>query len=150
MIIADTMTFGSYFGYFFIVVGALVSVVGIVLTVMWIKDEGLAILWVPAVGLVLFFGALFFMWPLKYNYHHWVEVRGKVTDVNNRLLTTGSGDDRNISQRFVFVIDGRPYGVDDTRATLVKKGETVSLRCKKEHQWQQPYAADGWACRWGS
>jgi hypothetical protein len=85
-------------------------------------------------------------WPLKYDYHHWVDVRGKVERVSSRFIS--AGDDAGTNQRFVFVIGGKAYGVDDTRAALAHRGNRVHLRCKKEHQLLQRYEDDGWACRW--
>jgi hypothetical protein len=89
---------------------------------------------------------LWAMWPLKYDYHHWVEKSGRVEKISNRLVSGGEGV---VNQRFVVVLHGQPYGIDDTRAALLHVGDPVHLRCKKEHQFFQPYAADGWACRWG-
>jgi hypothetical protein len=81
-------------------------------------------------------------YPYDSEYHQWRSVSGEVQDVSSRLI----GGNKTVSQRFVVKIDGHAFGVDDTRASLLKKGDTVSLRCKRE--WQ--YAAEsGWACRWG-
>lgn len=85
-------------------------------------------------------------WPLKYDYHHYVEKSGVVQNISNRLV---SGEEGIVNQRYVFVINGYPYGVDDTRAALAKKGDFVKLYCKKEHQFGQQYSSDGWGCRWG-
>lgn len=85
------------------------------------------------------------MWPLKYDYHHWVPVEGNIQQINKRIVSNG---DSGISQRFVVVMNGHPYGIDDTRATLLKVGDHVVLRCKKEHEWGTPLQANGWACRW--
>lgn len=149
-VLADTMTIGSYFGYAFLIIGIIVFIVGLV---AWftsrLPDDRWFGLCCTGAGVVIFLIALWQMWPLKYEYHHWVEKRGVVSDKNSRIFSTGSGDDRAINQRIVLVVNGQPLGVDDTRATLAKKGDVVSLRCKKEHQFQQPYEADGWSCRWG-
>jgi hypothetical protein len=84
-------------------------------------------------------------WPLKYEYHHWVDKQGIVQAVGHRLISNG---DSGINDRYVFRISGQPYGVDDTRASLTKVGDKVHLRCKKEHQFFQHFSDDGWACRW--
>lgn len=82
------------------------------------------------------------MFPYNSEFHQWRHVSGTVDKVSSRVISTG---DSSISQRFVVVIDGRAFGVDDTRAALLEKGDHVDLACKKE--WQ--YAADsGWGCRW--
>lgn len=80
--------------------------------------------------------------PYGKDYHYWTPVTGEVEEVDSRLLSDGEG----MSERYVFTIDGQPYGVDDTRAATVDEGDRVALMCKKEWQWQ---AADGWGCRWG-
>jgi hypothetical protein len=81
-------------------------------------------------------------YPYDSEYHQWRTVHGTVQTVSSRMIAA----DKAMSQRFVVQIDGQPFGIDDTRASLIKAGDTVTLRCKRE--WQ--YAADsGWACRWG-
>ena len=81
------------------------------------------------------------MYPYDSEYHQWRAVSGEVQQVSNRMISDGKA----MSQRYVVVIGGQPFGIDDTRASLIKAGDTVSLSCKRE--WQ--YAAQsGWACRW--
>lgn len=80
--------------------------------------------------------------PYNSEYHQWRPVSGTVQQVSSRLV--GSG--KTVNQRFVVLINGQPFGVDDTRASLLKPGDHVDLVCKKE--WQ--YAAkSGWGCNWG-
>lgn len=79
------------------------------------------------------------------DYHAWNVKEGTVEKVSKRLVSNG---DKGMSERFVVVMDGQPYGIDDTRASLVKVGDQVSLRCKKDYQWGVPREAHGWACRW--
>ena len=99
---------------------------------------GMVVCAIPAL-----FGAFYVLWPFDWDYLSWHRVDGKVEQVASRQVSDGKA----MSQRFVLVIDGRPYGVDDTRAALVKAGESVTLACKKEYQ----YAAEsGWACNWGA
>ena len=87
--------------------------------------------------------ALWVLWPFDWDYLSWHEVDGKVDQVSSRLVP----QNRGMAQRFVLVMDGRPFAVDDTRASLVKAGDRVTLACKKEYQ----YAAEsGWACNWGA
>lgn len=92
-------------------------------------------------GLFAIVVAAFGYWPYKAEYHQWRTVQGVVQDVNKRLIA----EDKSMSERYVFKIDGTPYGVDDTRASLVKPGDTVRLSCKREWQYA---SASGWACRW--
>lgn len=95
---------------------------------------GIAIVWagIAAVAYI----------PYGKDYHYWAPVTGEVEKVDSRLISSGDG----MAERYVFTIDGQPYGVDDTRAATVEEGDRVALLCKKEWQWQ---AADGWGCRWG-
>lgn len=88
---------------------------------------------------------LWAMWPLAYDYHHWIPVQGNIEKISKRLVSDG---DKGMSQRYVVVIHEQPYGVDDTRASLLKAGDNVSLACKREFEWGVPREANGWACRW--
>lgn len=147
-ILADSLTLGAYFGYFFFGLAAALIVGGVAIGLrMRGHDGAIAVGVLGGSGLLVLVLTLLAMWPLEYPYHHWVEVRGQATDINRRIVSTG---DNSISQRYVVLVRGQQYGVDDTRASLLKRGDNVSLRCKKEHQFMQPHDADGWACRWGS
>ena len=82
------------------------------------------------------------MWPYDSEYHQWREVSGTVERIESRQIADGNG----MSERYVFVIAGQPFGIDDSRAAVAEEGDTVTLRCKRE--WQ--YASEsGWGCRWG-
>lgn len=94
-----------------------------------------------AVAVIVPIGTAAAMWPYDSEYHQWRAVTGAVERVDSRQIADGDG----MSERYVFVIDGQPFSVDDTRAATVDKGDTVSLRCKREWQYA---AASGWACRW--
>lgn len=84
-------------------------------------------------------------WPFKHDYHWWVDKSGTVSAVSSRLIPSG---DKSVQQRFVVVVGGQPLGVDDTRASLLKPGDRVSLRCRKENEWGTPQSAHGWKCKW--
>lgn len=88
---------------------------------------------------------LWAMWPLAYDYHHWVQVDGKVDRISKRLVSDG---DKGMQERYVLVVDGVPRGVDDTRASLVRVGDRVQLACKREYEYGLPRGAHGWGCRW--
>lgn len=88
---------------------------------------------------------LFASWPLAYEYHHWVPVQGKVEQVSKRLKSCGDGC---VEQRYVVIVHGKPYGIDDTRAALLHEGDSVSIRCKKEYEYGVSRGAHGWACKW--
>jgi hypothetical protein len=92
---------------------------------------------VAFVGLTV--GSLF---PFDMSYHKYYRVTGTVEQINHRLIADG----KSMSDRYVFVIGSKPYAVDDTRATLAKVGDAVTLWCSKEYQYQ---GDSGWACEWG-
>lgn len=93
---------------------------------------------VAALTLIVTAAALF---PYEVQYHQFRDVSGVVTDVGHRQIADGKG----MSERYVFVIDGARYGVDDTRASLVKIGDRVELSCIKTWEWA---ATPGDVCRW--
>jgi len=70
-------------------------------------------------------------------------VSGTVEQVASRQIADGKA----MSQRFVFKINGQEYGVDDTRASLVKAGDAVNLNCAREFVWGS--TNNGYACNWG-
>ena len=81
---------------------------------------------------------------LSGDYHAWNVKEGKVERVAKRLVAK----DKGMAERYVVTFNGQPYGIDDTRAALVRAGDEVSLRCKKDFEWGVPREAHGWACRW--
>jgi len=100
---------------------------------------GLAIVSVFTLFLLLFIGALY--WPFSSEFHRYYKVSGPVSEVAKRQVAV----DKAMQERYVLIIGGRPYAVDDTRAALVKPGDVVTLNCKRE--WV--YNSDsGWACNW--
>jgi len=70
-------------------------------------------------------------------------VRGIVEDIASRQIASGKA----METRYVAVIDGQPYGIDDTRAALIKPGDTVSLNCTREFVYGSQ--DNGYACNWG-
>jgi hypothetical protein len=152
--IATIPTVGLYAGYFFaIVAGLMILVGGATLFLSMASSMDLDGEWPGWIligsGVVVGAVTLLTMWPLKYDYHHYVTKRGTVERVNKRLTDVGS--ESGASERYVIkmVGDPIPYGVDDTRASLLTPGDAVGIKCKKEHQFFQPYYQDGYACRWG-
>jgi hypothetical protein len=81
-------------------------------------------------------------YPYKAEYHQWRPVVGQVESVNKRLISSGKS---GMEERYVLTIDGKPYGVDDTRAATVKAGDTVSIKCKRDWQYA---SVPGYVCRW--
>lgn len=80
-------------------------------------------------------------YPFKAEYHQWRTVEGTVQEIGKRLISA----DKSMSERYVLKINGKPYGVDDTRASLVKVGDHVRLSCKREWEYA---STSGYACRW--
>ena len=101
-------------------------------------------IWIGAIGIALTLGmAGLLTIPWDAEYHQWRPVSGTVEEIGARMVRDGKG----MSERYVLTIDGRPYGVDDTRAATLKVGDQVSLMCKREWQWA---ANSGYGCRWGA
>jgi hypothetical protein len=90
----------------------------------------------------------FALYPYKAEYHAWHVHAGTVAHISSRLLATGSGDNTGTSQKFVVQFTGsqQQYGIDDTRAALVKPGDHLRLTCIRTHQWGA--GVDGYDCRW--
>ena len=120
----------------------------IIFATLWVRDERYVDDWpfFTGVSFVAFLVSVaclgITLFPFDTSYHKYYKVAGEVQDIEHRLIKAGEG----MAERYVFVIDGKPYAVDDTRATLTKEGDNVSLWCSKEYQ----YMGDsGWACEWG-
>ena len=71
-------------------------------------------------------------YPYKAEYHQWRPTTGVVTDMNKRLVSDG---DNGMSEKIVVVINGQEYGCNDTRCSLVEKGDTLTLKCKRSYEW---------------
>lgn len=145
MILADTPSLGLLLG---LPAGLLITLAALAWSAWWwrrgdhfdgrfLVGSGLA---VAVVALIL---TAICMWPWKWEYHAWKPVTGKAERISKRLVPAG---DKGMQERFVVVIDGRRYGVDDTRASLLRVGDTVSLSCKREYQWGS--SDHGYGCRW--
>lgn len=106
----------------------------------------LAVKWV-ALGLaaVALVATAASMYPFKHDYHWWVDKGGVVTEVSKRLVPVDGG---GMQEKYVFTIDGKAYGVIGTRASLVKPGQRVKIRCKKVFEWGTSLASHGWDCKW--
>jgi hypothetical protein len=97
-----------------------------------------------AVFVVLTVVALAGFYPWHTEYHQWQETKGVVTDVSSRVLTTGSGDDKSINQRFVVNLKGvGQRSCDDTRCANIKTGDTLTITCKRKWQFA---GTDGYDC----
>lgn len=124
----------------------LILIVGIGIGIVLLReDDGVGwgfILGTPVVVLAL---AIFSLWPFSKEYHYWTPVTGTVEQVDKRLVSDGEGMSEKIVVRFKD--NPQQYGIEDTRAALLKPGSEASLLCKKAHQWGP--SVDGYDCRWG-
>lgn len=156
-ILADTTTF-TYRWLFPIgvILTAIFLIVSVLALVNWLtagtrydRSDGRMFFWIVLIVTILIGGLTFgATYPFKYEYHHWVDKKGIVEAVSSRLIS--AGDSGGSNQRFVVVVNGEPLGVDDTRASLIKVGDSVFLKCKKEYEFGTSLAANGWACKWGA
>lgn len=87
---------------------------------------------------------LWALWPLDMEYHQWRRVSGPVAAVQARMMGDGSGG--TTQQYAVRYVDGRQRRCDDTRCSLLRPGDDLTLWCIREWQWA---AEDGYACRYG-
>jgi hypothetical protein len=154
-IFADVPTVGLYVGWGF----AFLAIVALTVGVLMVRngyrsndynsDDLIILGWIViACAVVTGFIVAIAMWPYKYEYHHYVTKSGNIEQISKRIISDGDG---GISERYVVKLYGDPfpYGIDDTRASLLKVGDHLAIKCKKEHQFFQPYNQNGWACRWG-
>ncbi len=98
-------------------------------------------MWIFLCLMILILG----FYPYGQEYHKFVPTSGVVASVNDRLVSTGKG----MEQKFVvkFEDDDQEYGCLDTRCALIEVGDTVTINCIKEWDYQ---GADGYDCKWGS
>lgn len=82
-------------------------------------------------------------WPWHAEYHRWTTVSGRVTAVSSRFLASDTKDG-GTTQRFVVELAGiGQRSCDDTRCSLVKPGDRLTLSCKREWQYA---GTPGWSC----
>ena len=151
IVFADTPTLGLLFGVPVAILATLLTIAGVIGLVMsWRSrnsygsdDQAVIGGGLLVCGLVIGAINMWALWPYQHDYHFWMPVTGKVSQVSKRLVPAG---EKSMMERYVLVIDGKPYGVDDTRASLVKPGQTVSIACKREYQWGS--RDHGYGCKW--
>jgi hypothetical protein len=82
--------------------------------------------------------------PFASQYHTYVPTTITVASTSSRILNDGQG---NVSQRIaVLGTNGQTYGCDDTRCTVLAKGDVVTLMCEAE--WETN-GSPGEVCNWG-
>lgn len=82
-------------------------------------------------------------YPYDSDYHRWQPKHGQITEISSRLLSSG---DNGTTQKFVVALDsGGEFACNDTRCSLLHKGDYLSLSCKKAWQFS---GTDGWDCNY--
>jgi hypothetical protein len=146
------LTSGTIIGIVVLCIAALLALIGIALIISaifgssWDSEErgiwgGILVGGATILAIFPIVGFSVVGWNSDYMAYH--TVSGKVDQVASRQIADGKG----MSQRYVFTIAGQPYGVDDTRAALVKPGDAVTLNCTREFVWGS--TNNGYACNWG-
>ena len=84
-------------------------------------------------------------WPLQSEYHQYRQVNGTVAKISSRFV----GGANSTNQKFVVVLTSgsQQYGITDTRASLLKPGDRVTLRCIRVYEYGSNDA--GYECKWG-
>jgi hypothetical protein len=91
----------------------------------------------------LFFGLIgtallaFFLTPWGFypfggsDFHKYKVKSGEVSQISKRLVPSGDSMEEKIVVRFAG--SNQEYGITDTRAALVEKGDAVIIKCKKSY-----------------
>lgn len=138
---------GAWVGIPLLILGLIVLALLTWLTVRWtLKGEDDAWLgWL--VGGVVFLavglGAVAY-YPFSSDFHRYYQVTGTVQEAKSRLISNGDG---GMQERYAVKLaeSGQTFGVDDSRASLLKAGDPVDLRCKRDFEFN---SVPGWACHW--
>lgn len=152
--LADTAGLGIRIGLPISIIFILIFLIGTLLFAFAAKREGgtdrgdfFLYMWMLFGGLVITLSiSAWSFWPLKREYHWWSDRVGTVQEISSRLAPNGS----SMEQKYVVTLEGdpHPYGVLDTRASLLKKGDRVSLSCIRVYEFGS--GDDGYNCKWGA
>jgi heme/copper-type cytochrome/quinol oxidase subunit 2 len=140
-----------------LIVAGLITVAGIVVTVLgvrwWRRERAdrsysetefaavTTIAGIVAVVVTLGISAWVFF-PYSMEYHQFRHVEGNVQDVQSRFLGDGKSTSQNYAVRLTE--DGQTYRCDDSRCSLLKPGDHISLWCIREWQYA---STSGYRCR---
>lgn len=158
-----TWTLGVKIGLPFAILGLIGLVVGTVLCFRWYlrerndefytSDRGFALgctLVGIALQLVLIGSCLYAYFPYSAEYHQYRTVTGTVERISNRLIVnTDSDGNTSGGQKFVVIFKGsggKQYGINDTRASLVRPGDKIAINCIRVFEYG---STDGYDCKWG-
>jgi hypothetical protein len=104
--------------------------------------EGVAVRVTAVVLAVIFLGSFGAgLYPYDMQYHRYKHVEGTVSSIEARMLADGDGTTQNYAVRFET---DDTYRCDDSRCSLVKPGDQLSLWCIREWQYA---STSGWGCR---
>jgi len=84
-------------------------------------------------------------WPGQYN--SYAPKSGIVAHVGNRFIasdTNGGGSTEKFAVQFT---NGQTYGCNDTRCSVLRPGQAVTLLCERVFQWN---SSQGWDCNFGA
>lgn len=155
-VFADTLTGGIIVGTIFAAIIAFGCFVVMVLGFFYTRSDerdakgGWWAVGIAGICLVATVGVyVWSSWPLAYEYHHWVDKEGKVAEINKRLVPAG---DAGMQEKIVvrFQEGAGIYGITETRATLLKEGMNLHMRCKKAYDFGVNRGAHGWDCKYVS
>jgi hypothetical protein len=81
--------------------------------------------------------------PFSMQYHRYVPYTGVVKQVQSRFISDGNSSTQYFPVQFT---NGDIRRCDDSRCTELKPGQTVTLLCELQFQFN---ASEGWDCNWG-
>jgi hypothetical protein len=137
-------------GSIFAIILTAITLVGMVVGYLFawsVYDKGRLVAFTSIAGGLILLLVAVGMWPWKHDYHYWIDKRGTIEQVSKRLVSDG---DNGMQEKIVVRLDTGVFGVTETRATLLKRGDKIHLRCKRAYEWGTPYQAHGWDCKYVS
>ena len=130
-----TWSQGTIFGVPGFIVAALVCV-GVLLYGVFFADRDIMVLPIVLGACGLAIAVIVFMtayWPFDSSYHKWYTVAGVVKSIDSRQA---EGDSASFTRMVITYAGGEQYGCDDTRCAAVRPGDLLTLRCKREWQYE--------------
>lgn len=98
---------------------------------------------------VLFLGLFTLMAfpPLPGQYNTYVPKSGIVAKVGTRFIASDTSGGGSTEKFAVQLTNGQVYGCNDTRCSVLKPGQPVTLLCERVFQWN---SSEGWDCNFGA
>lgn len=113
---------------------------------IWSSFPRKPVVWVLSIVAVFTLAVTAFsFYPFSGEYHSWQKISGTVTSTNSRFLAARGGAD----QKFVVTFNGsgQQFGCNDTRCSTVRKGDELTITCKRTFQW---FGTPGYDCNFVS